>query len=179
MTTPYVDPQSIHNPATGTSPPAAWGDAVRDGIEFLVRPPGAIAGRTAVQSIANGASVNAAIGFNAPDLRDTDAYHDITTNNTRIVVPAGLGGWYRCDSFARFAANGTGHRDVLVRVNGSDIVAHSVGKVAPISGQDCFVSTTALVQLAAGDYVEMCVNQTSGAALNVVRAVFAVTQAAL
>ena len=33
MTTPYVDPQTIHNPSTGASPPASWGDAVRDALE--------------------------------------------------------------------------------------------------------------------------------------------------
>lgn len=31
----YTDPQTVHNPATGTSPPAAWGDTVRDDIVYL------------------------------------------------------------------------------------------------------------------------------------------------
>lgn len=29
------DIQSIHNPATNTSPPAAWGDAIRDALQFI------------------------------------------------------------------------------------------------------------------------------------------------
>jgi hypothetical protein len=79
------------------------------------------------------------------------------------------------DAFVRFAANGTGYRDLAVRIGGSTVVPHSIAKVAPISGQDVFASTTALVQLNAGDYVEMCVAQTSGGALNALRATFAVT----
>lgn len=31
----YADLNSIHNPATGTSPPATWGDQVRDNDEYL------------------------------------------------------------------------------------------------------------------------------------------------
>lgn len=31
----YVDLNTIHNPATGTSPPASWGDAVRDNFEHF------------------------------------------------------------------------------------------------------------------------------------------------
>jgi hypothetical protein len=29
------DIQSLHNPATNTSPPASWGDAIRDALQFL------------------------------------------------------------------------------------------------------------------------------------------------
>lgn len=35
------DLQAIHNPATNTSPPAAWGDAVRDALQFLAGTAGA------------------------------------------------------------------------------------------------------------------------------------------
>ena len=31
----YTDPQTVHNPATGTSPPATWGDTVRDDLQYL------------------------------------------------------------------------------------------------------------------------------------------------
>ena len=39
MTTPYVDPQTVHNPTTGTSPPASWGDTVRDNQQYFSTPP--------------------------------------------------------------------------------------------------------------------------------------------
>lgn len=32
---PYVDLNTIHNPSTGTAPPASWGDAVRDNFEHF------------------------------------------------------------------------------------------------------------------------------------------------
>ncbi len=31
----YVDLNTIHNPSTGVSPPASWGDQVRDNFEFF------------------------------------------------------------------------------------------------------------------------------------------------
>lgn len=31
----YADLQGVHNPATGSSPPAAWGDQARDNDEYL------------------------------------------------------------------------------------------------------------------------------------------------
>lgn len=31
----YVDLNTLHNPATGTSPPASWGDAVRDNFDYF------------------------------------------------------------------------------------------------------------------------------------------------
>lgn len=175
MTTPYVDPQTVHNPATGTSPPASWGDTVRDGLEFCAKRPGAILDRSTSQSIANGTTLVAVAFGTGSTLRDTDNYHSESTNNTRVAIPVGFGGWYRADAFVRFAANGTGYRDLAVRVNGSTVVPHSIAKVAPISGQDAFASTTALVQLNAGDYVELVVAQTSGGALNAIRSTFAVT----
>jgi hypothetical protein len=173
VTTPYVDPQTIHNPATGTSPPASWGDSVRDGLEFCAKRPGVVLDRSASQSIANNSNVAIAFGTGTT-LRDSDAWHSESTNNTRVTIGTGFSGWYRCDAFVRFATNGTGHRDVFVRVNGSTTVAHSVAKVAPITAQDAFASTSCLVQLVAGDYVELVVLQTSGGALNATRATFAV-----
>jgi hypothetical protein len=175
MTTPYVDPQTVHNPGPTLSPPASWGDTVRDGLEFCSKRPGAILDRATSQSITNGTTLVPIAFGTGTTLRDTDTYHNESTNNTRVVIPTGFGGWYRVDAFVRFAANGTGYRDLAVRIGGSTVVPHSIAKVAPISGQDAFASTTALVQLNANDYVEMCVAQTSGAALNATRSTFAVT----
>ena len=175
MTTPYVDPQTIHNPATGTSPPASWGDSVRDGLEFCAKRPGVVLDRSASQSIANGTTLVPIAFGTGTTLRDSDAWHSESTNNTRVTIGTGFSGWYRCDASIRFAANGTGYRDLAVRIGGSTIVPHSIAKVEPISGQDAFASTSCLVQLTGGvDYVELVVAQTSGAALNATRATFAV-----
>jgi hypothetical protein len=37
----WADLNSLHNPATGTSPPATWGDQVRDNFQFLAGTDGA------------------------------------------------------------------------------------------------------------------------------------------
>jgi hypothetical protein len=94
MTTPpYVDPQDVHNPATGASPPAAWGDTVRDGLEFCAKRPGVVLDRTTTQSIANGTTLVPIAFGSGTTQRDTDDFHSETASNTRVVIPTGFGGW--------------------------------------------------------------------------------------
>jgi hypothetical protein len=162
MTTPYVDPQSVHNPTPGASPPASWGDTVRDGLEFLVRLPGCIVHRSTAFEIAD--DTLTAIEFNAADIRDTDGYHSTVTNTTRMTVPAGLGGLYEVGANVTFN-DGLGNRVLRLRKNGSSVF----GSVQAVVGTGEFVGQTVCVPvvLNAGDYVEVVVYQDSGAALNV------------
>lgn len=165
MTTPYVDPQTVHNPATGTSPPASWGDTVRDDLEFLIAPPSVKANRTATQSITSGTWTS--VDFTAADSWDTDAFHSTTTNSTRITIPAGLGGRYAFIAQAEMAT-GTNTRAMRLLVNGT-----TVEKVA-----DLFIGTSNIwagsgsleLALVASDYVELQVWQATGGALNLTKA---------
>lgn len=163
MTTPYVDPQTIHNPATGTSPPAAWGDALRDGLEFLVRQPGCkmetATAQTTVSSNWYNISWNAAV-----DLRDTDGYHSGTGDT--IVVPAGFGGWYAIAGSIVFEANGVGVRMVRYSINGAGdyrlavipTAGAAVGTRVPFAED---------VLLSAGDILRISSWQNSGGNLQV------------
>lgn len=163
MTTPLSDPQSIHNPSTGGIATAAWGDNLRDNIVTLGNMAGCAVRRTTVQTVSN-ATVSA-LAFNAADLRDTDAYHDIVTNNSRMTVPSGLGGWYWAGATIGWAANGTGYRDLLLRVNGATTIART--RTNATTAEFAFLSIHAPVQLSATDYVEVIVFQTSGGNLDV------------
>jgi hypothetical protein len=155
MTTFYIDPQTIHNPATGTSPPASWGDSVRDGLEFCAKPPGAVVNRTATQSITSNTWTS--IAFNATDLRDSDAFHDTATNNTRLTIPTGFGGWYEVGASVVFgvSTSATG-RAMRVLVNGAtdyrllQSVNHGGGTATAWEG-----TASRPLLLSAGDYCEI------------------------
>ena len=86
---------------------------------------------------------------------DTDAYHDTVTNNSRITIPAGLGGYYIVRGFVY---TGTGaNTDKLTRilkngatVRGSNEYGAMVGSIALWIGA-----------LVAGDYVEVYTDTTN------------------
>ena len=136
---------------------AAWAR-----VEVLAKPPGCMAQRTDVQSIAN--ATTQFVSFTAADLRDTDAYHSTTVNPERLTVPAGLGGWYRWEGTARFAANATGPRLLSVGVNGA--VLSEVVNVNAATSFGTQLSASTLILLVPGDYAGMIVYQGSGAALD-------------
>ena len=163
MTTPYVDPQTVHNPTTGTSPPASWGDTVRDNQQLFSAPPSVKAVRTAVQSLAN--NTDTALAFTAADAWDTDSFHSTTTNNTRITIPAGLGGKYHLIGSVTFATAADSQRVVKIRLNGSTEIGLLNATGIGLGGWSC--SVPIMYALAAGDYVELVCYQFSGVALNI------------
>jgi len=176
MTTPFVDPQSLHNPATGTSPPASWGDAVRDGVVFCATPPSCRANRTTTQSIADITAT--AVSFTAADSWDTDSFHSTVSNQSRLTVPSGLGGKYLIVATANWANNSTGWRDLRIRANGSTDLA--TGRVGTGAANPYPISTiTTVEQLAAGTYIEVTAWQNSGAALDVTAANVVIMQVSL
>jgi hypothetical protein len=89
---------------------------------------------------------------------DTDSYHENVIQPTRLTVPAV--GKYAFHASYGFAANATGARSIALRVNASTLVARSV------SGGS-YGDTYAVIPLNAGDYVEVGLQQNSGAPLNV------------
>jgi hypothetical protein len=160
MTTPYTDPQSIHNPATGNVPPAAWGDAVRSALEFLARPPGCSVITSSGTNAANNAWTS--VVWNGTDERDTDGFH--AAGSASLVVPAGLGGWYTFTGQVAFAANAVGIRMARLSVNGADTVRVGAFQ-APSTGLAAYVPVSADLLLAAGDTVTVQGYQASGGTL--------------
>lgn len=153
MTTPYVDPQTIHNPAAGGKPPATWGDTVRDDLEFLSRPPSCKVTRSTVQVITHNTEM--AIVFdaaNASENWDTDGFHSPSTNPARLTVPAGLGGRYVVQGYGIWESNTAGNRQLYIRKNGSSNVATAFTDSA--AGIARF-SVDTEIALSAGDYVDL------------------------
>jgi hypothetical protein len=159
MTTPYVDPNIVHVPATGAAPPASWGNTVRDGLEFLVNPPGCVVRRDSDQALAANTQVD--VLFTDADLRDTDNFHDTSTNSELIVIPAGLGGWYEVGFFGivSFVGSEGGIRTVRAVINGSTDVF--LDRRRPDGATSVILNGTRPVELAAGSTVKFVVQQTS------------------
>lgn len=161
MTTPYVDPQTVHNPSTGTVPPASWGKTVRDDLEFLAKTPGCVLQCITNLSLGNGAWGN--LAWTGTDLRDTDGYH--AANSDQIVIPAGLGGWYNISGSVTAGVGTGGNRAVRYTLNGSGDNRMAVVSPAPTLGTRIPFSQD--VYLVPNDVLRISVYQNSGGTLSV------------
>lgn len=126
-------------------------------------PPGCIVHRQTAQGISH--ATMTAIQFNSPDIRDTHGFHDPSSNNTRMTVPAGLGGLYLAGANVGFSGNGTGSRITRLLKNGTTVIG-SLDGPAPSADVTSFQCVTVPVLLVPGDYLEVVVYQTSGGILN-------------
>jgi len=150
---PYVDPNTVHNPATATVAPASWGDTVRDDLEFLVAPPQFAARATATQNVST--STDTVLTAPAEDY-DTDGMHSTVTNTGRgRAVTAGK---YRASAIVQWDSDTTGRREVRFLVNGS--TQHVVSVMGASAG--VVQNVQKMLVLAANDYVEVQVWQNSG-----------------
>ena len=122
---------------------------------------GAYVYKSTTQSLANDTQV--AITFDS-EVSDSDGYHDNTTNNTRLTVPAGLGGNYAVTGTINFIGNATGVRYVVVKKNGNIFYYTVINNAGTV---ECMFQATQVIPLDAGDYVELFGIQTSGGSLNV------------
>lgn len=104
---------------------------------------------------------------------DTDGFHDNATNPSRFTIPTGKGGKYLVSGFA--SINGSGHPGQLgIRFykNGSGI-SESYSKYQPASVTE--IDRNDIVTLAAGDYLELRVYQSTGSSQNFGAAALALT----
>lgn len=160
MATAYTELNTIHNPTTGTSPPASWGDGVRDNCDALFNPPLAHVYNSAAQSIPYNSDT--VVTFDSEN-EDTDTLHSTSTNTGRFT--AAKAGWYHVTFYGSWAANSTGRRRLTLRKNGSAIMYVSQdGESSGTTNQNL----SWLVDMAASDYVDVLAyqNETGTGALN-------------
>ncbi len=132
---------------------------------------GVRAGRVTTEfQIASGSF--AAVEWNAETF-DSNAFHDNSTNPTRLTVPAGLAGKYAVHGLLLMpgAAIGSGgaSRQIRIRKNGTTNMASSI---IPIEAADASIVSMgielySLVDLAATDYVELMGLQDTGGTVDV------------
>ena len=94
---------------------------------------------------------------------DTNTFHDNVTNNSRMTIPAGKGGYYQVNAQGLWNTNTTGSRQIAIYKNGS-VAIYGVLPVSSASG-DIVSSIIFTLNLTAGDYVQMYAYQNSGGAL--------------
>lgn len=162
--TNYVTPATF---TAGVVVTAANLNTHRDGIlhlrERTTQKPKVRARRTGT-AISLVTATPTAVAFDA-ELLDSHAMHDNTTDNTKFFAPTGYPGWYHCLGGVEFNANATGVRDLYIRANGADVLGRT--RSVPASGNNWMVQVYAYVFLAAGEYVELIANQTSGGNLDI------------
>jgi hypothetical protein len=96
---------------------------------------------------------------------DTDGFHDNTTNNSRITIPTGLGGYYLVRLNTRFDINAAGVRRGMLYVNGAQIT--DLPEYIPSVAIYATGIASVIVKLNAGDYLQHYVYQSSSVALNI------------
>jgi hypothetical protein len=111
--------------------------------------------KTTSQSVPN--ATYTVLSFNS-ELYDTNGFHDNTTNNTRITIPSGKGGYYEVAFAIPLSNNTTGDRIYHIYKNGSLISEHggTPSAVYPVH------EGKRNLALVATDYLELYVYQSSG-----------------
>jgi len=128
---------------------------------------GVMCRKSGAQTIANNAAAPyTPISWDAADDYDTDAFHDISTNNDRITIPTNSGiSKGRLQAGGRWASNSTGARLIVITKNGSTSIANFL--VTP-EGTSRFTITSPIIDVLDSDYFTLNVFQNSGGDLNFV-----------
>lgn len=129
---------------------------------FLLGKPVAVLRQATAQSLAV-SGTNYTLTFDTEDV-DRDNGHSISTNTSRYT--AQTAGYYFVAGQASFAGNVTGSRIARLSVNGTLVNYGAKITSSTLNTNACILPVESLLYLSVGDYVEISVNQTSGAALN-------------
>jgi len=140
--------------------------AQADGVEWAAPATGSFVGvlckKGATQTISN--TTDTVLNFSGTDTYDTDAFHDTTTNNSRITIPTGLGGYYLIYGLNTWDVNATGRRFCELKKNGTKILTSNGFGPNSTAAPSNMISV--VLNLSAGDYVEYQVWQSSGGNLD-------------
>ena len=103
------------------------------------------------------------IAFNSEHF-DNASIHDNTTNNTRLTAP--IAGLYEVNAHVVWSnTETTGNRQITIAKNGNASTIYALDRVAGTNGGGSAATNqaSALVDLAAGDYIEINARHTQGA----------------
>lgn len=121
--------------------------------------------KSTTQSISN--NTQTTIAFDA-EYYDTDGFHSNVTNNSRMIVPAGLAGVYQIRGRINFTSNSTGPRYAIIGLNGQTSAQYDSYVVyQAVNGAETMIDVSTIISMSAGDYVELFGIQNSGAGINI------------
>lgn len=125
---------------------------------------GALVYASAAQSIPNNTATSC--NWNTESY-DTDSFHDTSTNNERLTVPAGVTR-VRLHASVWWAGNSSGQRTATFAKNGSQtFVGNSYDREgSPPTNDMAQEIVSPILSVTASDYFEVQVSQNSGGALN-------------
>lgn len=94
---------------------------------------------------------------------DTDAFHSTSTNNSRITIPTGLGGYYLVQGKVSWNTTNTAgdRRGVTLYKNGTGLANVAYAPTEYTGGVFTYVGN-----FTAGDYLQIYVYQNSGSTIN-------------
>lgn len=115
---------------------------------------------SAAQSIPNAGASYTPITFDS-EASDSKGMHSTVTNTSRVTIV--IPGTYTVAGSLRYAPTAGGIRETLLRLNGTTVFGDTGSDG---SANFDLVNVSGMVQCVAGDYIEMCGYQTSGAAIN-------------
>lgn len=146
------------DPITATD----WNTWLKDNSVWVATHKGCLLTRSGPQTMTEWALV----GFDV-EIVDTDGYHDpVGANNYKVLIPAGLGGYYHVFGNVLFAANAVGLRKLVITDGVTAFAIHYIPGFAAGS-HSLIVEVTRY--LAAGASVYLFTHQTSGGNLNILQ----------
>jgi hypothetical protein len=141
--------------ATNTDMDFTWITPSAGGSTFV----GCLASTRAAQTISN--NTFTAINL-ATEAYDTDSIHSTSVNNTRFTIPSGKGGYWLFYATGAFDSLGAGFMQTRFYKNGSSTGPLSASGAASGSSGLTGTSITQVINVSAGDYVELVLFQNSG-----------------
>lgn len=116
---------------------------------------GAWAYHNAAQTVSSGTWTAAQLNS---EYHDTDTYHDLVTNNSRLTAPT-TGRYFVCGMYAIQTSVGTTWFRIALRANGSAYTWQNDGYP---NGGISVVSVSGIFALSAGDYIELAIYHVTG-----------------
>lgn len=142
----------------------AYLNSLRDALNFLINPPFARIFQATPQSVAN--ATNVAVTMDG-STADTYGGHSTSVNPSRYV--AQVAGYYKLGAACAIGATSTTLTTWAYLAKNGSAATPIIFSPAPLGGNNrVWPTSTDMVFLAVGDYVELYVNQNDGGARNTV-----------
>lgn len=108
-------------------------------------------------------TVESDIFYDGPEQFDTDNLHSTTSNPNNVTITAPTAGKWLIIANAHFAGNSNGQRIIRIRKNGGQIASNVY---QPPGANNLGMTISTIIDLAAGDIVNVVVYQDSGGSLS-------------
>lgn len=142
---------------------------VRDNVTFLGSPPSCAVYNSASVLVAHNTFT---VMLANTELWDTDTMHSTSSNTSRIT--ATTAGRYQLNVSMRFGVNTAGSRAIAYKVNGGSEIQLAACPAAT-AGIETVLSGSAMIVMAATDYVESVSYQNTGGNLDIILQSFSLT----